>query len=53
MAEYINQLCDPDNWQVVYAECQERHVWAYVGPEVDPCLSAQAMEASIRRAVNG
>jgi hypothetical protein len=27
-----------DNWELVYAECRDEHVWAWVGPEVQPWL---------------
>jgi hypothetical protein len=34
----MNPLANPDNWELVYAECRDEHVWAYIGPETQPWL---------------
>jgi hypothetical protein len=32
----VNPLANPDNWERVYAECRDEHLWAYIGPEPQP-----------------
>lgn len=34
--EQQNPLADPNNWELVYAEDRDEHVWAYTGPEAQP-----------------
>lgn len=29
-----NPLAASQNWELVYAECRDEHVWAYIGPDL-------------------
>jgi hypothetical protein len=41
MQRDLAKLANPENWQLVYAEGRDEHVWAYIGPETQPWKLAE------------